>query len=344
MNYINASDFIHLSRNIPVVDVRSPGEFTHGHITHAHNIPLFNDEERAEVGTIYHQYGRDKAMNKGMEIAGPKKETFVHIARQIAFQNKLLVHCWRGGMRSEKMALLFEESGIACQVLTGGYKNYRNQLFEDFNRLRSLIILHGKTGSGKTEILKIMGERGEQVIDLERYAHHKGSAFGSIGLREQPTSMQFQNDVHDCLMNLDTNHRIWVEGESLNIGKVYLPNTLWDSMCRSTVIKIEIPKEKRIERIINEYGGFQKELLLESINKLRKRYGGDKTQDVIHLVATGRLHESVGRLLDYYDMNYNYSLEKYNSGNIIGLESSSGEASVNADLILNQANHLQFHE
>jgi tRNA 2-selenouridine synthase len=135
MEYFSASDFLFLTADLPVIDVRSPSEFAAGHIPNAVNVPLFADDERAIVGTIYKQKGQQSAIDKGMEFVEPKMETLANAAKSIAVDGKVGVYCWRGGMRSNRTAWWFEENGLQCSVLTGGYKAYRNWALEDFGNL-----------------------------------------------------------------------------------------------------------------------------------------------------------------------------------------------------------------
>jgi tRNA 2-selenouridine synthase len=238
------------------------------------------------------------------------------------------------------MAWLFETAGIECKVLKGGYKAYRNQLLQDFGKIKNLIVIHGETGCGKTEILKVLARRGEQIMDLEHFAKHRGSAFGAIGFEPQPTTMQFQNDLHHCLLHYNQSRRIWVEGESQNIGKVYLPDTLWSVMNQAVVINIVMPKNLRVRRIVNEYGKFPVELLFESIHKIEKRFGGDKTKKVLKLVAEGQMDEAVDMLLYYYDRNYEFSLKNFIECQVIELKTDSADVEVNTDLIMNVINDI----
>ena len=344
MIYTGISSFLDSAHRFPVIDVRSPGEYNQGHIPDSFNIPLFDDRERATVGTIYNHEGRHKAIQKGFALATPKREKLIKSAVEKAIEKKVLIHCWRGGMRSEKMAELFETAGLECTVLEGGYKAYRKKVFEDFRSIENLLVLFGPTGSGKTGILQKLAIMGEQVIDLEYHARHRGSAFGDIGLDTQPTSMQFQNDVHRCLLAFDKTQRIWVEGESMNIGKVYLPPTLWEKMNLATVVNIEMPAQQRVKRIVEEYGRFPDLLLMESVKKLTKRIGGDRTQSVIRLIGKGNYAEAVQMLLDYYDKNYQYSLNKYNQGKIISLTTRTSDINLNAKLILRTLNETGPHE
>ncbi|MEY2794218.1 MAG: hypothetical protein RJA76_2210, partial [Bacteroidota bacterium] len=178
---------------VPILDVRSPGEFKRAHIPNALSLPLFTDEEREKVGICYKHQGKEKAVELGLEFVGPKLVNFVKYAKKVAFEGEILVHCWRGGMRSASMAWLLETAGLKVFLLEGGYKSYRNFVLKIQSEPLPLRVLGGKTGSGKTELLREMKNAGFQVIDLEDLAKHRGSAFGHFGLEEQPSSEHFEN-------------------------------------------------------------------------------------------------------------------------------------------------------
>jgi tRNA 2-selenouridine synthase len=191
-NRISASEFLDLCKVFSAIDVRSEKEYGHGHIPGAVNLPLFSDEERVVIGTIYKNSGREASVLKGLEIAGPKLAGFVKKLHKITDQKDILVHCWRGGMRSESMAWLFGQAGYKAHVLEGGYKAYRRFIREELSRPLTYIILGGLTGSGKTELLHMLGRAGEQILDLEKLACHKGSVFGGLGQPGQPANEQFE--------------------------------------------------------------------------------------------------------------------------------------------------------
>ena len=342
MEYLSPKSFIHELPDIPVVDVRSPIEYKKGHITGAINIPIFSDEERSKIGTIYQQKGRIPAIEKGLEFVGPKMRSIADKARAIATKEKLKVYCWRGGMRSEKMSWLFELVGINCYVLKGGFKAYRNQLLHDFKELPKLIVLQGSTGSGKTDVLYELSQNGEQVIDLEKIACHRGSAFGDIGMEEQPTSLQFQNDLHNILLNLDQDKIIWIESESLSIGKVYLPETLWENINHAPAIELSIPKRARIKRIVQEYGKFKKDHLILATRKISKKFGPNNVKKVIELLNEDDLEGAATLLLDYYDKSYNFSQKKYKKQIAIVVKSNSGDPKVNAKKIMEKTEGINF--
>jgi tRNA 2-selenouridine synthase len=180
-------EFLRLTEKIPFVDVRTPSEFSKGHIPGAINIPLFSDEERSVVGTVYKREGEREAVLKGLSFVGPKMTAMLDRGIDLAGNKRQLgVYCWRGGRRSASMAWLFSQGDIKCSLLAGGYKNYRTHVLDEFGKERNIIIVGGMTGSGKTEILKEIDLMGEQVIDLEGIANHRGSAFGAIGRPPQP--------------------------------------------------------------------------------------------------------------------------------------------------------------
>lgn len=314
---LSPAEFLRLAKHIPVVDVRSPKEYDQGHIPGAYSIPLFTDEERAIVGTTYTTTGNQKAISTGLAIVGPKLQDYVAEARKIAANGKILVHCWRGGMRSEAMAWLFSFSGIDTNVLEGGYKAYRKHIRESFHHGPDLKVLGGMTGSGKTELLQKLKESGEQVIDLERLANHKGSAFGSLGQGEQPTNEQFENELAKDWMALDAEKPVWVEDESLNIGKVILPDALYNKMREARLVFVDVPFELRVERLVRDYGQFDDKDLIPVIQHISKRMGGDVTKKAIDAMAKKDVKQAIEIVLAYYDRTYLYSISKRNENSII---------------------------
>ncbi len=335
MQIVGPEDFLQLKKSNPLVDVRSPAEYLEGHIPGAFNIPIFDDHERAVVGTIFKKMGRIPAIEKGLEIVGPKMAGFVREAGRLAVSGQLLVHCWRGGMRSDSMAWLFERIGIQCSILEGGYKSYRNFLLEKVGNIHQLIVIEGFTGSGKTEILSCLKALGEQVIDLEGIAKHKGSVFGGIGQPAQPSTQQFQNNLFDEILQLDLSKRVWVEGESQTIGRVFLPDPFWDKMNIARNIEIFVPREDRIVRLVNEYGSLSNELMENSIRNITKRLGDQQTNDILKSYLSGDLSTVAGNLLEYYDKTYLFSREKYKK-KYQEIILPNGDASSNAQIILKE--------
>lgn len=302
--------FLKRAGSTPVLDVRSPQEYLHGHIPGAFSLPLFSDEERAVVGTTYTHQGKDAAIQKGLEIVGPRLDLFINTALEAAPGKEVLVHCWRGGMRSEAMAWLLQFAGFKCSLLDGGYKAYRKYTREMFEKGFRLIVLGGMTGSGKTAVLHRLREQGEQVLDLESLAHHKGSAFGALGQEDQPTQEQFENDLAAQWMSLDTEKTVWIEDESRNIGKVIIPDALFNEMGKSTVVFLEVPFEERVKRLYEEYGGFEKPELAALISKISRRMGGDLALSALNALDKRNIEEAVSIVLQYYDKTYLYDLSK----------------------------------
>ncbi len=333
MQILSVEEFLKRGSSEPIIDVRSPGEYAEGHIPGAVNLPLFNDVERAEVGTLYKKQGKQAAIERGLEIVGPKMAGFVRDARKISRNGKLLVHCWRGGMRSESMAWLFERTGIECYLLSGGYKAYRNFQLEKVGDLPHLIVLEGHTGSGKTEILKNLNALGEQIIDLEGLAHHRGSVFGGIGQLEQPTTQQFQNNLFAQVFALDKSRRVWIEGESQTIGRVFLPDPLWQKMNLAEIVAIEVPRQDRINRLVCEYGSLPKEQMHSAIISISKRLGETRTREISNDYLDENLALVADKLLEYYDKSYLYSREKYKK-KCRTIHLPGGDAQINAGILL----------
>jgi tRNA 2-selenouridine synthase len=295
--------FLELAQTLPVIDVRSPSEFRQGHIPQAENIALFNDEERAAVGTTYVQVGRNEAVLLGLELAGRKMRSLCEKILAVKSE-QILVHCWRGGMRSQAMAWLFETVGKKCVVLEDGYKAFRRAVLAEMAVPRKLRILSGYTGSGKTEILAELKEQGQQVIDLEALAHHKGSAFGALGQLPQPSTEHFENMLFAELQKTDKAQPLWLEDESANIGKVQITPAFFAQMKQAETLQVLTPQAVRVQRLLKEYGNFDRSLLAESIKKVEKRLGYDKCKQALELCAAGDLEQVAKMLLDYYDKAY----------------------------------------
>ena len=338
---VNIDEFIKLSEKFPVIDVRSPGEFAHGHIPEAHSIPLFSDAERAKVGTAYKQIGREKAIEIGYSIINPKRQSFLVQVEKIfsAVQPQTcLVHCWRGGMRSAGFAAFLNENGYETHTLVRGYKAYRNFVLKSFENYSNLIIIGGETGSGKTEILKKIGEAGEQIIDLENLAHHKGSAFGSLGEKPQPTQEHFENKLSFQLNKLDLSKRIFLEDESRAIGTCQVPNPFWERMKIAPIIRVNIPKRERIERLMNDYGKFSKDELAKCIMKIEKRLGPQHAKHALEELGKGNFKTAADITLSYYDKAYDYNHEKRNFKDVFFVECETADVNKNSKEVLDVAN------
>jgi tRNA 2-selenouridine synthase len=325
-NRLTAPDFL-AARNCRVVlDVRSPGEYAQGHIPGALSFPLFSDEERASVGTCYKQKGKDAALELGLEFVGPKMAGFVQQAKMLAPERRLAVHCWRGGQRSQSMAWLFRQAGFDVVTLEDGYKNYRRYVLEEIGNLKSeMLIVGGKTGSGKTKILRALRGLGEQIIDLEQLACHKGSAFGFIGEAPQPTVEQFENDLFEAVSRLDPSRRVWLENESHSIGRVYIPDGFWKKMKSATLLNVEIPDEARIRNLLTDYVLTDKADLEAAFLKIDKKLGGQHLKTALEALERDDFATAARIALHYYDKTYQHGLDTNPSPDIRHLVFEHGD-------------------
>jgi len=333
---VEIGEFIEASLERPVIDVRSPAEYNQGHMPGAHNIPVFNNRERKIVGTLYKQSGRDAALKKGLEIVGPKMRGFVEQAEEIVDSGGALVHCWRGGMRSSSFAWLLETAGIETVVLRDGYKAFRNFVLDLFEEEYPLVVLGGFTGSGKTEILEALMESGEQVIDLEDLANHKGSAFGHLGEQAQPSGEQFENELAMQLYRMDSSRPIWVEDESRQIGARILPGGFYETMRSAPVVRVDLPRSLRVRKLAGEYGVFESSKLRQSLFKIKKRLGGQRTKQALQALREGKMERVAEIALSYYDKAYRYGLNKRDENTIKTVRLDRLDAVRNARIILDE--------
>jgi tRNA 2-selenouridine synthase len=331
---IGIEKFLELSEIIPVIDVRSPSEYTMGHIPGAVNIPLFNDREREAVGIKYKKEGRIHAILTGLESIAPYLAIKLEQALRISKNGKLLVHCWRGGMRSETMAWLFSLGDIETEVLDGGYKAYRHYILESLSEKRKMIVLGGMTGSSKTHILRYLKGIGQQVLDLEGLANHKGSAFGSLGQLPQPSTEQFENILFDDWRKTNPALPVWIEDESRNIGSAFLPDRFYFNMQVTPAIILMMDVKTRLPRLIKEYSTYSPETLKAAIMKISRRLGGDNTRDAIEAVETGDFAKAIEITLCYYDKAYLFGLRKKRNENTVFIETETDDVETNALKIL----------
>ena len=334
INHIPAGEFILRAGAFPIVDVRSEKEYLQGHIPGAFNLPLFNNEDRAVVGTLYKNSGREASVLKGLELAGPRLADFVKQLHKITDQKKILVHCWRGGLRSESMAWLFQVAGYEVSVLEGGYKTYRRFIRERLSQPANIIVLGGLTGSGKSELLHQLGQKGKQVLDLEALACHKGSVFGGLGQSCQPTNEQFENDIFAAWGKLDFSSPIWIEDESRMIGNVSIPDPLFEQMGRAVMIRIETGREQRIHRLVDEYSKVEKKDLHQAVLKISEKLGGTNTKTALAAIDAGDFDTVTGLALSYYDKTYIHSVLKRENPKIYTVSIGSNDPAKNAALIL----------
>ena len=302
-----------------IIDVRAPIEFKKGHIANAINVPLFEDIERAEIGTLYKQQGKDIAVTRGLEIVSPKLVPFVNQVKKLSSSKKIFVYCFRGGMRSNSFAWLMNTSGLDATILEGGYKNYRNHVLNYFEREKKIVVLGGMTGSGKTDLLKNIKHDNFQIIDLEALANHKGSAFGSINEEKQNPQQVFENNLFYALNLLDEDKHILVEDESQSIGFNKIPRGFWLQMKKAPIIKLEVPFELRVQKLVQDYTTTNIEALKICIKKIEQNLGTQNANLCLNYLDENNLTEVARLTLKYYDKAYSFTYNKKTSQQIIPL-------------------------
>jgi tRNA 2-selenouridine synthase len=332
------TDFLELAKTTLVIDVRTPLEFVQGHIPGAVNIPIFTNEERVIVGTTYKQKGRQPAILLGFELTGPKWAEFIRQVEELAPDKKVLVHCWRGGMRSGAMAWAFDLYGLQVGTLKGGYKAFRGANIESFSKPYTFKILSGSTGSAKTETLEELKKLGQQVIDLEGLAQHQGSTFGSMNKLIQPSQEQFENLFALELQEMDIEKPIWLEDESVTIGKRVIPKPIWDLMRNTEVLKLEIPRSERIAFLNTHYGVLDKDFLKVALQAITKRLGPLETKLSLQAIEENRMKDFIDQVLVYYDKTYQKGISSRNQDLVETLECEKIDPKENAEAILNYIN------
>ncbi|MFD2333423.1 tRNA 2-selenouridine(34) synthase MnmH [Cohnella sp. GCM10020058] len=290
-----------LHKPVTLIDVRSPGEFGKATIPGSINIPLFNDEERAEVGTIYTQVGSDAAKERGLELVSAKLPAF--IKQFSAIPGDKVVFCWRGGMRSKTTATVLSLMGIYSQRLAGGYRAYRQWVTGQLETLvfpPTPIVLQGSTGSGKTEILTRLKQEGRPVIDLEGMAGHRGSIFGGIGLKPN-NQKTFDALLLDALIAYRDEPFVLFEAESKRIGKIVVPDVLYGSRSRGYQITLELPVEVRAAQILRDYEPSKHEqACIVAFSRIRERIHTPIAAEIDGCLRSGRYAPAVELLLKYY--------------------------------------------
>jgi len=309
----------------PLIDLRSPAEFAQGHIPGATNLPLFDNDERAEVGTLYKQQGRQAAVLNGLALVGPRMvslgtallaalaehRTASSAAAQPHNAPCLRLHCWRGGMRSGSVAWLAGQLDLPVLLLGGGYKAYRHWVLELFERPWPLRLLGGRTGCGKTDLLLALRQQGVAVLDLEGRAHHRGSSFGALGLPPQPSSEHYENLLAADLASLEGADEIWLEAESSQVGRCRIPAGLWRQMKGAPALEIQRPLEQRVSQLVAIYGMQDPAGLAEATQRIAKRLGPQRTALALEAIAAADWATACRQMLDYYDRCYDHDLSSH---------------------------------
>ena len=306
----------------PLVDVRSPGEFAKGHWPGATNIPLFSDEERAAVGTTYKQQGRLPAVHLGLSITGPKLASHAQELEKIRDRGNPRIYCWRGGMRSASMAWLAEQIDLSPVLLNGGYKSYRRWAQDQFMRPWPIRVLGGRTGTGKTDLLLAMERKGIAILDLEGVAHHRGSSFGGLGLPPQPSTEHYENLLAEGLdrHRMASAEEIWVEAESIQVGRCRIPKPFFDQMQQAPVLEIQRSLHERVKQLVTVYGHQGGGALAEATERISRRLGPQRTRQALEAISRSDWSEACRATLDYYDRCYDRELERSPLRNRIDLD------------------------
>ena len=309
----------------PLIDLRSPAEFAQGHIPGATNLPLFDNDERAEIGTLYKQQGRQAAVLHGLALVGPRMVSLGAALLDALAEHRsassaaaqphnapcLRLHCWRGGMRSGSVAWLAGQLDLPVLLLEGGYKAYRHWVLELFERHWPLRLLGGRTGCGKTDLLLALRQRGVAVLDLEGRAHHRGSSFGALGLPPQPSSEHYENLLAADLASLEGADEIWLEAESSQVGRCRIPAGLWRQMKGAPALEIQRPLEQRVSQLVAIYGMQDPAGLAEATQRIAKRLGPQRTALALEAIAAADWASACRQMLDYYDRCYDHDLSSH---------------------------------
>jgi tRNA 2-selenouridine synthase len=230
----------------------------------------------------------------------------------IAPGGESLMHCWRGGMRSNSMAWLFNTVGIKTRTLSGGYKSYRRYVLNSFQKSFNMVVIGGMTGSGKTAVIEALESMGEQIVHLERLANHKGSVFGGIGMPDQPSTEQFENNLYGRLRELNPERPVFIEDESLAIGQVFIPRDFYGQMSAAPLINLVVPLNRRIENLVETYVTGNPELIITGVKRIERRLGLEHAGRIIQCIKAGDMDEAVGLILRYYDKVYARSMALHN--------------------------------
>lgn len=325
MKDITVQDLLEM-KDIVLIDVRSPGEYEEASIPGAINMPIFTNDERKEIGTIYKQIGANEAKWRGMELVQPKLPFLLNTVKKIVEDKKQPVfHCWRGGMRSGAMATFVDFAGMKSMRLSGGYRAYRQYILEKIPQLlpEQAIVLHGMTGTGKTEILIKLKEKGYPVLDLEGMAAHRGSLFGTLGYKHDGNNQKtFDSLLFEDLRKIAGSSYFFVEAESKRIGKAGQPDELYEKKLEGINLYLHASIETRVARIYKEYfepflddQNFH-DIFLEKVLKLKKRLKNDEVYNcLMENTKRKQFHVVIRLLLEYYyDPRYQFKMNEYKNG------------------------------
>lgn len=299
-----------------IIDVRAPSEFADDHLPGAINLPVLSDEERERVGTIYKQESVFEARKIGAALVSRNiaKHIDTHLAQKPGGYKPLL-YCWRGGQRSRSMALVFEQVGWPVTLLDGGYKAYRKRVLDDLRegpKKFEYRVLAGLTGTGKTEILKELAARGEQILDLEGLANHQGSLLGEPEAGQNISQKKFESRLWHLFSTMDPKRIVWTEAESPKIGKVFCPKSLIGMLRGSMRVEVQVPMSERVDYLNARYSHWQEkpERIMQKLKWLSKRHGNAEVEAWGEHAQSGQWDKFVERLLSvHYDPAYRMALD-----------------------------------
>ncbi len=303
--------------NYLLVDVRSESEYQEATIPEAINVPLFNDEERAHVGTVYKNQGAEKARELGVQIVSPKLPLLIQkIRNALKADQHPIFFCWRGGMRSKSMAIFYDLVYPKVYRLQGGYRGYRNYILEQMSTLTlpmPIFVLHGMTGVGKTMLLHKLEKKGVGIIDLEALAGHRGSVFGSVGEVLPANQKTFDSRLYNVLTKIKSTNALVIEAESKRIGKIIVPDPIMDSKENGHHIWVDTSIDIRIERIIMEYEPHKNtNEIYDSFSKIDKRFPTEIRVDIHTAIKEQDFYTVTKLLLNYYyDSRYQHSTDQF---------------------------------
>lgn len=296
-----------------VIDVRSPSEYAEATIPGSRNVPIFNDEERAEIGTLYKQVSEQAARDRALEVVSSKLPAFI---REIAaIPGKKVVFCWRGGMRSRTTATLLSLMNVHVSRLEGGYRAYRQwvvHMLESMTFNPQAVIIHGLTGSGKTALLHRLEQKGYPVMDLEGMAGHRGSVFGEIGM--SPSNQKtFDSLLLEDLLAFQQSSYVVMEAESKRIGRIVIPEVLMTKRAEALHLRIDLPIKARVETILEDYRPWEHhEACLAAFRKIASRIHRPIAEEISEALLNRKYDHAVELLLiHYYDPRYIFTEEQY---------------------------------
>ncbi len=300
-----------------VIDARSESEFALDRLPGAVNWPSLTDAQRVVVGTEYKQVSAFAAKKRGAVLVA--RNIAAHIERELLDaprEWKPLIYCWRGGNRSNALALVLSQIGFKVNLLEGGYTEFRRTVLADLETLPQHYqyrVICGKTGSGKSRLLTELAVQGAQVLDLEALANHRGSVLGLVPGSPQPSQKQFDTRIWHALGQFDAAKVVWIESESKKVGELRVPQTLIEQMRASPCLRLELTVEARVKLLMQDYDFFVQDIatFCDRLDALRALRGHDVIDSWQEAARSGRVEQVVRELLiEHYDPVYLASMQR----------------------------------